>query len=215
MNRHDPTTLGHDELATLRRAAAMAHTVGGIGLRLSAGGITIADVVPPAGAPLDRWLAPGPRVDPCGFRIAVANAWEDHRAGRRVGLVGLDGNEQGGPLTVTWTVGAPGKLLGLGAVRALCATRAVWAFASVLPPDRLATVVVDVSTGEAPSPPLGDELAAKLICDDLLDVTVVHIEADPPVPPTRSIVPTLDEVLRRMLAAVGAAEVVDAVATQL
>lgn len=135
MNRHDPTVLDHDELATLRRAAAMAHAVGTIGLRLRAGGTTIADVVPPSGAPVDEWLAPGPRIDPCG-----------------------DG---------------------------------------------------------APSVPFGDELEAMLICDDLLDVTVVHIEADPTVQPTRSIVRSLDEVLRRMLAAVGAAEVVDAVASQL
>ena len=86
-----------------------AHTIGTIGLRLSAGGTTIADVVPPTGAPLDRGLTPGPRVDPCGFRIAVANAWADHRAGRKVGLVGWDGpdrNELGERLTVTWAVGA-------------------------------------------------------------------------------------------------------------
>jgi hypothetical protein len=70
-------------------------------------------------------------------------------------------------LTVTWTVGPPGTLLGLGAVWALGATQAV------------------------------------------------HIEADPAVPLTRSTVRTLDEVLRRILAAVGAAEVVDAVASQL
>jgi hypothetical protein len=219
MNRRDSTVLGNDELATLRRAAAMAHTIGTIGLRLRAGGTTIADVVPPTGAPLDRWLTPEPRIDPCGFRIAVANAWANHRAGRKVGLVGWDGqegNELGERLTVTWAVGAPGKLLGLGAVRAMGPTQAVWAFASVLPPDTLGAVLTDVGTGDcAPSAPFGDELAAKLICDDLLDVTVVHIEADTAIPPTRSMVRTLDEVLRRMLAAVGAAEVVDSVAAQL
>ena len=219
MNRRDPTVLDHDELATLRRAAAMAHAVGTIGLRLCAGGTTIADVVPPSGASLDEWLAPGPRIDPCGFRVAVANAWADHRAGRKVGLVGWDGGDGHGVgerLTVTWAVGAPGKLLGLGAVRAMCATQAVWAFASLLPEDALGAVLSDVATGDcAPWMPFGDELEAKLICDDLLDVTVVHIEADPAVQPTRSIVRSLDEVLRRMLAAVGAAEVVDAVASQL
>jgi hypothetical protein len=219
MNRRDPTVLDHAELATLRRAAAMAHTVGTIGLRLRAGGTTIADVVPPTGAPLERWLEPGTRVDPCGFRIAVANAWADHRAGRKVGLVGwdgTDGHELGERLTVTWAVDPPGKLLGLGAVRATCATQAVWAFASLLPPDTLGAVLEEVGAGDAaPTTPFGDELAAKLICDDLLDVTVVYIEADHAIPRTRSIVQTLDEVLRRMVAAVGAAEVVDAVASQL
>jgi hypothetical protein len=216
MNRRDPTVLDHHELATLRRAAAMAHTIGTIGLRLSAGGNTIADVVPPTGTPLDDWLAPGPHTDPCGFRVAVANAWADHCAGRKVGLVGWDGDALGDRLTVTWTVGAPGKLLGLGAVRAMCATRAVWAFASLLPPDTLGAVLAEVGAEHStPSPPFGDELAAKLIRDDLLDVTVVHIEADPAVPPTRSIVRTLDEVLRRMFAAVGAAEIVGALEAQL
>ena len=115
-----------------------------------------------------------------------------------------------------WTVSAPGKLLGLGAVRAMCATQAVWAFASLLPPDTIGAVLAETGAGDsAPSPPLGDELAAKLICDDLLGVTVVHIEADPAVPPTRSIVRMLDEVLRRMLAALGAAEVVDELEAQL
>jgi hypothetical protein len=96
---------------------------------------------------------------------------------------------------VTWAVGAPGKLLGLGGVRAMCATQAVWAFASVLPPDTLGAVLTEVGAGDsAPSTPFGDELAAKLICDDLLDVTVVHIEADTAIPPTRAMVRTLDEV---------------------
>jgi hypothetical protein len=215
MNRRDPT-VDHDQLTTLRRAAAMAHTIGTIGLRLTAGGNTIAEVVPPTGTPLDDWHSPAPRIDPCGFRVAVANAWADHCAGRKVGLVGWTGEVLGERLTVRWTVSSPGKLLGLGAVRAMCATHAVWAFASLLPPDTLGAVLAEVGADDpAPSPPFGDELAAKLICDDLLDVTIVHIEADPAVPTTRSIVRTLDEVLRRMCAAVGAAEVVDAVETQL
>ena len=212
MNRGDSTVLDHEELATLRRAAAMAHTVGTIALRLSAGSTTIADVVPPAGSPLARWLDPGPRIDPCAFRVAVANAWADHCAGRKVGLAGWDGHGPDDRLSVTWAVDAPGTLLGLGAVRAMCATRAVWAFASLLPPDRLSALLADATAADEPAPRLGEELAAKLIDDELLDVTVVHIEVDPP---TRSIVRTLDEVLRRMLAVVGAAEVVDAVAAQL
>jgi hypothetical protein len=212
MNRGDPVVLDHDELATLRRAAAMAHTVGAIGLRLSAGATTIADVVPPAGSPVARWLDPGPRIDPCGFRVAVAHAWADHRAGRKVGLAGWDGHEPDDRLPVTWAVEAPGTLLGLGAVRAMCATQAVWACASLLPPDKLSALLAGATAAGEPSPCLGDELGAKLIYDELLDVTVVHIVVDPP---TRSIVRTLDEVLRRMLAVVGAAEVVDAVASQL
>jgi hypothetical protein len=215
MSRPQHATLGRDELCTLRRAAAMAHTVGAISLRLSAGGTTIVDVVPAANsAPLDRWRAartPGARIDPCGFRTAVGRAWEDHRAGRHVGLVGLS-DAAAEPLTVTWTVGAPGKLIGFGAVRAMCATRMIWAFASVLAPEALAELLAGFAADGVPQPAMGDDLAAKLIHDDVLEATVVHVEASclgPRDPPTSSTVRVLDEVLRRMLAAVGAAEVID------
>ena len=118
------TVLDDDQLCGLRRAAAMAHTTGAVGLRLSSGGVTIADVVPldnDPGIHIDRWRAETTtslRIDPCGFRLAVAKAWADHSAGCRVRLVGLEAGE---PLEVTWTVGPPGRLLGFGAVRTLCA----------------------------------------------------------------------------------------------
>jgi hypothetical protein len=212
MSRPHRTTLGRDELRTLRRAAAMAHTLGAISLRLSAGGSTIVDVVPNDGSvPVDPWRAERtsrPQMDPCGFRMAVARAWEDHCAGRVVGLAGRRDDETEPPLTVTWTVGGPGKLIGLGAVRAVCAARMVWAFASVLAPPALSNLLAGVAADGAIGPPLGDDLAAKLIHDDLLETTVVHVEVGPP--PTSSTVRMLDEVLRRMLAAVGAAEVVEA-----
>jgi hypothetical protein len=214
MGRPHHATLGRDELRTLRRAAAMAHTIGAISLRLSAGGTTIVDVVPPD-APIDRWRAepaPGARIDPCGFRIAVGRAWEDHCAGRHVGLVGLRDDAAEPPLTVTWTVGSPGTLIGFGGVRAMCATRMVWAFASVLRPETLAELLTGFAANGGPDPALGDDLAAKLIHDDVLAATVVHVEASclgQRDPPTSSTVRLLDEVLRRMLAAVGAAEVVD------
>jgi len=214
MSRPHRTTLSREELRTLRRAAAMAHTLGAISLRLTAGGSTIVDVVPTdSSIPIDRWRAERTAValmDPCGFRMAVARAWEDHCAGREVGLVGLSDDETERPLSVTWTVGPPGKLIGLGAVRAVCAARMVWAFASVLAPPTLSTLLAGVATDGGTVPPLGDELAAKLIHDELLETTVVHVEVGPPEPPTSSTVRMLDEVLRRMLAAVGAAEVVDA-----
>ena len=102
--------------------------------------------------PVDPWRAettPGLRIDPCGFRLAVAKAWADHTAGRQVGLAGMDDGEA---LEVTWTVGPPGRLLGFGAVRTLCATRMVWAFASLLAPSALSAVLTDVAAdSDAPS----------------------------------------------------------------
>jgi hypothetical protein len=209
-----PTVLGDDQLCTLRRAAAMAHTTGAIGLRLSSGGTTIADVIPfHDGVPVDPWRAeraPGLRIDPCGFRLAVAKAWADHTGGCGVGLVGLHSGEA---LDVTWTVGPPGKLLGFGAVRTLCASRMVWAFASLLAPTTLSTVLAEVAAAsDAPSSVIGDGLAAQLIHDDQLEATVVHIDVDPTVDSPALPPRLLDEVLRRMVAAVGAAEVVEGAA---
>ena len=212
------TVLDDDQLCGLRRAAAMAHTTGAVGLRLSSGGVTIADVVPLDNGPgihIDRWRAETTtslRIDPCGFRLAVAKAWADHSAGCRVRLVGLEAGE---PLEVTWTVGPPGRLLGFGAVRTLCATRMVSAFASLLAPSALSTVLTEVAAGDAPSSRTRDGLAAQLIHDDLLEATVIHVEADSEAitaPPASSVARRLDEVLRRMVAAVGAAEILEALA---
>ncbi len=191
----------------------MAHATGAVGLRLCAGDVAIADVIPHdcvgRDQPVRTGPAPGLCVDPCQFRLAVARAWHDHTAGRLVGLVGLDHGEA---LTVTWTVGPPGRLIGLGAVRARCANRTVWAFASLLAPGALTGVLTEVAAAsDGPPAGLRDGLAAQLIHDELLDATVVHIEVDPvdaPAAPAR----VLDEVLRRMVAAVGAAEVVEALA---
>jgi hypothetical protein len=193
------TTAG---MAALRRAAAMAHTVGGITLRLSAGGEHLVEVRPdPAARP-----CPSHRIaDPCGFRMAVARAWADFEAGREIGLVGLGPDDE---LDIDWAVAPPGQDLGFGAVRAGCADRVVWAFASILDPPTLGEVVGslgdgldDLSTGTV------DSLSARLVRDDLLGATVVHVEAGPAGP--RRI---LDEVLRRMVAVVGTAELLDALA---
>ena len=182
-------------LAALRRAAVMAHTVGTISLRLTAGDEQIVDVRPDrSGRPCD-----GRTIDPCGFRMAVARAWADHEMGREIGLIGLGPTDA---LDIEWSVAAPGHDLGLGAVRAACTGRLVWAFASILDPAELAGVMTDLdSDRDDMVAGACDGIAARLVHDELLGATVVHVEADPPVS-TR----VLDEVLRRMVAVVGAAE---------
>ena len=182
-------------LAALRRAAVMAHAVGSISLRLTAGDEEIVEVRPdPAGH-----ACGGRVIDPCGFRMAVARAWADHEMGREIGLIGLGPTDE---LDIAWRVAAPGHDLGLGAVRAVCGGRLVWAFASILDASALSDVLAgmdgdhdDIVAGRT------DGIAARLVHDELLGATVVHVEADPPVS-TR----VLDEVLRRMVAVVGAAE---------
>ena len=87
----------------------------------------------------------------------------------------------------------------------------VWAFASVLAPDELSAVMSALDgQPDGVARLTTDGLAARLVHDDLLDATVVHVEADPPGSSTTRV---LDEVLRRMVAAVAATEVVDALAT--
>lgn len=180
-------------LGALRRAAVMAHTVGTISLRLTAGDEQIVDVRP------DPHPCSGRVVDPCAFRMAVARAWADHEMGREIGLIGLGPSDE---LDIAWSVAAPGQDLGFGAVRAVCAGRVVWAFASVLDPAEVSAVMADMGTdGDDIVANVSDGIAARLVHDDLLDATVVHVEAEPPVS-TR----LLDEVLRRMVAVVGAAE---------
>ncbi len=215
MFRPHPTVLGDDQLCTLRRAAAMAHTTGAIGLRLSSGGTTILDVIPlhtDDGVPVDPWRAeraPGLRIDPCGFRLAVAKAWADHTGGCGVGLVGLESGE-------AWT--SPGRSVR----RASCSgsapsapfARPGWCGRS---PRCSRRAPCRRCWPRSPRPAtrrssaIGDGLAAQLIHDDQLEATVVHIEVDPTVDsPAVSTARVLDEVVRRMVAAVGAAEVVEA-----
>jgi hypothetical protein len=185
------------DLAALRRAAVMAHTVGTISLRLTAGDEPIVDVRPDSRGQ----GCPGRIVDPCGFRMAVARAWSDHAMGRGIGLIGLGPTDA---LDIAWSVAPPGEDLGLGAVRAGCAGRPVWAFASVLDRRELSAVLAGLEPdADEIVTPAGEGITARLVHDDLLDATVVHVEAEPPVS-TR----VLDEVLRRMVAVVGAAELV-------
>ena len=105
----------------------------------------------------------------------------------------------------------------------------MWAFASVLDPAELSAVMAELDGDDDIVAGACDGIAARLVHDDLLDATVVHVEVDP----TSSFVPAgngrsplapslarsgtreartaastrvLDEVLRRMVAVVGAAE---------
>mgnify|MGYP001183482053 FL=1 len=197
------TALSAGGLAALRRAAVMAHTIGTITLRLAAGATRIVDVRP------DTAPDPGatPRViDPCGFRTAVARAWADHERGHEVGLVGLGPTDE---LRIEWSVAAPGEHLGLGAVRAVCAGRVVWAFASLLAPAELSAVLSGMGSEHGDIVERATEgLTARLVHDELLGASVVHVEVDRPAPcsPSPRATRVLDEVLRRMVAVVGAAE---------
>jgi len=204
----DTGVLTDDDLTALRRAAALAHTVGAITLRLRAGGPAgpvAATVVPRTLERHEMFEHPaGAVLDPCGFRMAVARAWADHRSGRRVGFAAPPG--KAGPLELDWSIDAPGRLLGFGAVRLASAGRMVWAMASLLAPPELADVLAGFDDVDEPGRRLtdADDLEVRLVHDDLLDISVVHVEAKPTWMPW--MVPVLDEAMRRLVASAAAAE---------
>ena len=144
--------------------------------------------------------------------MAVARAWADHEMGREIGLVGLGPTDE---LDIEWSVAAPGQDLGFGAVRAVCAGRVVWAFASVLDPAELSDVMAELDgdpTTSSPAPPTASPPASSTTtCSTPPSSTSRRIRVV--VRPRRATAVStrvLDEVLRRMVAVVGAAELTKA-----
>ncbi len=203
--------LDDDDLAGLRRAAALVHTVGRLRVDVATNGTVRARVDASTTGTESHPAAPGDGqlIDACGFRLAVSRAWRDHRAGRDVALIGGRG-----PVELLWRVPPPGADLGFGAIRTTCGGRFVWAFASLLAPTELAGVLGEIDTAHVadadPHPRLQtDALTARLATDDLLGATVVHVDA---VPTDLGMVRSIDEVMRGLLAVVAAAECVSALA---
>ena len=188
--------LDERDLIALRRAAAMAHAVNGLTVTLRSHGDLVARIEPWAQPDAQR---PAPVFGPCGFRKAVAEAWDDHRAGRKVCLTGL-GNHG---LDVDWSVRPPGVLVGFGAVRVQCAGTWSWALASLLDPAELSCVLDEAGEATRIAPPDIDLLDARTVYDARLDVSVVCVEARPG---DAWKVALLDEVMRRLVAATTAAE---------
>ena len=184
------TALTDVGLAALRRAAVMAHTVG-IDLAAPHGGRR-ADRRGPARSDRPRPSQRARTIDPCGFRMAVARAWADHEMGREIGLIGLGPTDE---LDIEWSVAAPGPRprprRRPGRLRR--APSCGRSRRSSTPPSCPTSWPSmdgdhdDIVAGRC------DGIAARLVHDELLGATVVHVEADPPVVDP----PVLDEVLRR------------------
>ncbi|WP_117000508.1 hypothetical protein [Desertimonas flava] len=215
----DSAVLREADIIALRRAAAMAHTIGGITIRLRSAGRVLATVLPagahhePATGLPTADMTAGPVLDSCGFRIAVAKAWNDHRSGQRVALAGHHVSD----LEIDWAIARPGRLLGFGAVRTQCAGRLVWAMPSLLAPSDLGAVLeeVDADAGDAPDSLL-ESVQARLVRDDLLGISVVHVEVDRAAHPQQTapaqLMVLLDEVICRLVAASAVAELLESVA---
>jgi hypothetical protein len=193
----DSGTLADEEFVALRRAAAMAHLVAGLSLTLRSGGSVLASVSPTADSCTRRW----PVLGADAFRTKVAEAWSDHEAGRPIGLAG----HRLEALSIDWTMQPPGAVLGFGAVRGRCGGSTVWALASVLEPGRLGDVLDSSVDAVALAPPDVSDLDAIMIRDELLGISVIHLEAERPDAVRAAI---LDEVMRRLVAITTAAELV-------
>jgi hypothetical protein len=155
-------------LGLLRQTAALVHTVPGLVVTVVHDGRPLVDVSWQGTRthPAIRWLPP------CGFRAVVAQALSTQRTGRDVALFGLP---PGGEPTVRTRALAPATAHAFGLVSAIVGGRAVWAHATLAPPDTVATVVEQVSTA-GPLPAAGPLCVDLLLHDDDLDVTLVVVE---------------------------------------
>jgi len=193
-----------DEITALRRTAAMFHTVAGIGITMRAGERILATVGPSSGRHTSPSL-PAVQMTACTFRNAVAKAWTDHSAGQRVALVGQSARG----LDVEWAIHQPGAMLGFGGVRTQWAGRMVWAMASTLPPDVLTTVLDDAGDHSSSALFVADGFEARMLRDELLDVSIVHVEAERV---SHALVAAIDEVIRNFIATAAAAELLESLA---
>ena len=125
-------------LGLLRQTAALVHAVPGLVATVLHEGRPLVDVSWQGTRthPAIRWLPP------CGFRAVVAQAVASQRAGRDVALLGLP---PGGEPTVRTRALAPATAHPFGLVSAIVGGRAVWAHATLAPPDTVAAVVEQVS----------------------------------------------------------------------
>jgi hypothetical protein len=135
----------------------------------------------------------------------VAQAWTDHRSGRPVRLAGL--GDDG--LDIDWSVRPPGVVVGFGAIRVQCAGTWVWALASLLDPADLSAVLDDAGDATSIVPPDIGLLDARMIYDERLDISIVCVEA---IPIDAWKVALVDEVMRRLVAATTAAELLESLA---
>lgn len=180
----------------------MAHAVTGIALTLRCEGRVLASVLPMAEHGGENPARSSPLLTPCGFRNAVAKARTDHEHGQRVALIG----QECCGIEIDWALRQPGALLGFGGVRTQWAGRTIWAMASLLPTDLLAEALDDRRADESASLLVADGLEARMVRDEVLGVSIVHVEAERSSP---TLVAAVDEVIRRFIATTSVAELID------
>jgi hypothetical protein len=170
-------------MRALRTMSTLAHVLPDIRLRLRHGDRLLAEVGHPG--PADPGAAR--RLSPCQLRQAVAEAWRQRRAGRRVALLGL-------PLdadpTIEVGVAAHACVLAGGVIRVGQAARWVYAFAASLDLETTRRALAPLAA-DAPlpaHPAVTPEPCVERIDlhhDEATGVTVVSMEVPPDPCPTR------------------------------
>lgn len=145
-------------MAAMRRAATLVHALPGVRVRLRVGDRLLLEVTRPP-------LPEGPAIGPCVFRAAVARAHEQHKAGVRLGFVGLP---EGCDPEVDVGVPAGGGALPGGIYRVPIGGAWVHAFATTLPV-RVCRDVVVRHVGE------DTDVDVRLHRDAATEVTLVHL----------------------------------------
>ncbi|MCU0270209.1 MAG: hypothetical protein MUF83_16390 [Acidimicrobiales bacterium] len=113
-----------DGMRALRLAATLVHALPGVRVRLRDGDRAVVDVAP-ADAPAEPGVAVA--TTPCGFRRAVVGAWDAHRGGERVGLLGVAVDP-----AVDVGIRRPGRMHPGGVHEVVCGDRRVFAIATTL-----------------------------------------------------------------------------------
>lgn len=143
-------------MVALRCAAAVAHVTPRVAVQLRSGGEVVGRVGQPP-FPDDGKL----ELSPCAFRSAVSRAYPRHRAGEKLGFVGL---APCADLQVDLGVPAGDELLAGGIVRTSMAERWVQ-----LAPVPVAAWACRAELGRCPE--------IDLVDDPALGVTILHIES--------------------------------------
>lgn len=145
-------------MAVLRIAATLAHALPDVRIRLRDGQRTLVEVARPTDAA-------EPVIGPCAFRMAVARAHEQIKAGARLSFLGLP---EGIAPAVDIGVRAGDEALPGGMYRVAVGAHTIHAFATTLPPRQCRRLLARCGSCEF----------VRLHHDAATEVTLVHTVSD-------------------------------------
>lgn len=144
-------------MVALRIAATLAHALPGLRVRIRDGHRTLVEIAHPA-------HATGPAIGPCAFRMAVARAHEEIKAGARLAFMGLPA---GAEPAVDIGVRSGDQSLPGGICRLSVGDQTVHGFATTLSPRQCRNILARDEL------PMAVE-AVRLHYDAATEITLVH-----------------------------------------